>query len=455
MKQRRLPQSTKHRELTNPFVLNAKPPEGKLKAIYRDTLAKNLALQVTATINRETGEKTYARSYVFVYKGRQKVRSANGNEYFPVKWMGLGSIHDKSLAEAREKAKEYRRQLVDGVDPFIYREATKPVVLHALRVVAMMYHEAHKNEWSNERYQRQWLSQLEQHIFAPPDNKNPLGDMPINHITTAEAHAALKGLWQKSPKTANDLRGRLEQIWYYAKAMKWVVGENPFIMKGNLQPLLADISKRDVEHQPSLPYEQLPQFMVLLAKEDDLAARAVEFGIRTNLRTEPVINARWPDINLAMATWTVPARYVKGKKGQRQPFLCPLSPQCIKLLEGLPSYKRRNEPNAFVFAHADGKRIGMTAMLNYVDRYGLVDPRELDADGNPKPITMHGFRSSFADWAYDTTDYTEAVIEPAMQHVVTKKVKAAYRRGDAFMQRQSLMCDFSNYLDSGKKKGGA
>jgi hypothetical protein len=116
MKQRSLPQNTKHRELTNPFVLKAKPPEGKLKAIYRDTLVKNLALQVTATINRETGEKTYARSYVFVYKGRQKVRSANGREYFPVKWMGLGSIHDKSLAEAREKAKEYRRQLVDGVD---------------------------------------------------------------------------------------------------------------------------------------------------------------------------------------------------------------------------------------------------------------------------------------------------------------------------------------------------
>jgi integrase len=432
------------KELKDTTVRTAKPPAGKPKVLIRDTLARNLALQVTATANA-TGQTTYARSYVFIYKARKKITSTNGKSYFPARCMGLGSVQDVSLSEARENARTLRLQLLGGTDPMAARVARRPQGLHTLKVVAKEYYDAHRGEWSNPRYVKDWWTGLEKHISGP------LGDWDVAQITTGDFLHVIRPLWQVSPKMANEIRGRLEKVWNSAKALKWVSGENPFLWRGNLDALLADVAKREIAHHPSLPYEQLPAFLADLDM-DHVIACAVAFCIRTAVRSDAVIDARWPHINLTTGIWTVPAVNNKGTRGQRTEFKCPLSPRCIALLKSLPSYARRKE-GGYVFTWEDGTRIGQNSMLEHIQVLGYVDPKQLDADGKPRVITMHGFRSTFTDWAYDSGNYPDSIIEMALQHAIKSNVVAAYRRGSAFNIRQSLMADWNNYCD--RKKGGA
>lgn len=206
-------------ELTEDFAKTATPGDGKTKAVFRDNLVQNLALQVTCTPNPDPKLTTYSRAYVFVYKGREKITSITGIDYFPKKWMGLGSVHEVSLEDARSKAREYREQLLAGVDPFLYRDARNPVA-HTLRVVARLYYEE-----SSEPNKARWWMQLEQYVFA---DRRSLGDRPIKQIKPSDACKALAPIFMAAPKNANRIRARLEKIWNFAKKLKWTSGDNPF-----------------------------------------------------------------------------------------------------------------------------------------------------------------------------------------------------------------------------------
>jgi integrase len=384
--------------------------------LHRDAEKPHLYLQVTGA----------ARSWVFIYKNRHTNLSEAGIAYRRKRTMGLGSARVLTLAKAREQAQTYNEVLLAGGDPIQHRAAQRPTARPTFSEVAKMFYDAHKEEWHNLRYRKLWWSQLETHILPR------LGDIPINTIATGDVLTALKPIWSEVMKTADDLRRRGASVWDYAKALKWVVGDNPFAWETNLKPLLADAATRESKHFTSLPWPQVPGFMAELRAQPGIHARAVEFGIRTNLRTDAVINARWRDIDLVNAVWTVPKEFVKGRRGKRKEFKCPLTAPCIALLEALPSTREADER---VFPG-----LGRSSLLHYVKRF-----KRMDADG--KAITIHGFRSSFRTWAGEMAVYPREIIELAMQHVVAGKVEASYWRGDAFSMRMSLMADWSAFCD--------
>jgi integrase len=410
--------------LSTPFeVQAAKPglhPIAKVLAERRQkllTTIPHLYLQVTDTA---------ARSFVFIFKNRHTSLSEAGKAYRRKRYMGLGSARMVTLASVRDAAEGYNAVLEAGGDPIQHRAAQRPVARPTFAEVAKMFYDAHKEEWHNLRYRKLWWSQLETHLLPA------LGLMPIDTIVTGDALAALTPIWSAMMKTADDLRRRGASVWDYAKALKWVSGDNPFAWETSLKPLLADTATRESENFVALPWKEVPGFMAELRAQPDIQASAVEFAIRTNLRTNAVISARCRDIDLVTGVWTVPKEFIKGKKGKRKEFKCPLSARCIALLEPLLSNRY---PDERVFPG-----LGRTSLLHYIQRF-----KRVDADG--KPITVHGFRSAFRDWAGEMTVYPREIIEFAMQHVVAGKVEASYRRGDAYSMRMSLMGDWSAFCD--------
>jgi integrase len=357
------------------------------------------------------------RSWVYRYMVKGRARQ-----------MGIGSCDVVTLAEAREKVIDLRRQLAAGIDPIEHRKATaEPTIERTLEYVTRLYHGAHKAEWGNERFQRQWLTDLERHIFPA------IGRMPIYEIKTGDVFQALKPVW--TLKSAPLWRGRIEAVWNSAKPLGWVSGDNPAQWKGNLQPLLSDV-RADQKHQPALSWRQMSAFMAHLRADPTLTARALEVTILTVLRAGAVLPARWGEFDLILGMWVVPACRMKGKKGKRVDFRVPLSARVLEILRALPSYAERT-PDALVFA-ADGKPIAANAMLNLLGRFRLKDT-------TGEPIVVHGFRSSFRDWAEEETTYSRTAIELAMQHKFGGKVETSYRRGDVFGQRMALMEDWSSY----------
>jgi integrase len=257
------------------------------------------------------------------------------------------------------------------------------------------------------------LSALRDHVFPR------LGQLPVAEIDETAVLSTLKPLWHTKTSTAKRMRSRIEQVLDYATAAKYRSGDNPARWE-ILKHLLArpDRIKR-TQHLPALPYAELPAFMARLGPVPGVDARALEFAILTAARSREVIGARWAEIDFEKAVWVIPAARMKGRKEHR----VPLSARALTLLKEL--YVEDN--NAFVFIGArPGRPIGHVQMLRAL--------RGLEAHA-----TVHGFRSTFSDWAHETTSYPNHVIEQALAHVVGTAVERAYRRGDLFAKRGKLM----------------
>ncbi len=258
---------------------------------------------------------------------------------------GLGSLDLVSLAEAKELILKNRKLLHAGQDPM-----AKAATLSTFIEVARQYYDAHQAESGSDRYRKQWWGQMDKHIFPH------IGGTPIDQIPPLVL-PVLKPLWGKL-QYAPVLRGRIEAVSDYAKAGKLVKGENPAVMKGNLAHLLGDTAQiHQTEHYPALPFARMPSFMAMLRQVDSIDARALEFTLLTNVRTNATLGARWTEIDLELATWVIPADRVKGRRAKRQPFRVPLSGRVIAILESLPRY------GEFVFSRPDGKPLGENAML--------------------------------------------------------------------------------------------
>ena len=234
--------------------------------------------------------------------------------------------------------------------------------------------------------------------------------------------------WEARPETASRLRGRIEAVLDWATARGYRSGDNPASWKtiGKVLPARGAIAK--VEHHPALPFAQVNQFLVDLGKREGMAARALEFCIVTAARTGEVVGATWDEVNLSTGVWTIPAGRMKANKEHR----VPLAPRVIELLSGL--YRERD--NNFIFIGAQRAGLSNMAMATVLQRMGRHD------------ITVHGFRSTFRDWAAEMTNYPNHVIEMALAHAVGDKVEAAYRRGDLFDKRRKLMEAWARYCMS-------
>ena len=252
-----------------------------------------------------------------------------------------------------------------------------------------------------------------------------LGKLPVAAIDKALVLKAIEPIWYTKTETASRVRGRIEAVLDFAKTRGYRTGENPATWDGNLvHALPARNTIAKVQHHAALPFAELPDFMAQLAAREGIAARALEFAILNASRTGEVICSRWSEIDLDAKLWTIPAGRMKAKKEHR----VPLTGRSLEILKALP------REGDFVFPGGrKGVSISNMAMAEVLKRMGWFD------------ITVHGFRSTFRDWAAERTNYPNHVVEMALAHVVGNKVEAAYRRGDLFAKRARLMGDWAKY----------
>ena len=350
------------------------------------------------------------KSWVFRYKEAGKLRV-----------MGLGPLHTISLADAREKARECRKQRLEGKDPIEERKVGRAAArLDAAKVITFKecaegYIAAHKAAWRNAKHAYQWPATLNTYVYPH------FGALSVQSVDVTLVMKALEPIWSAKPETASRVRGRIESIIDWATARGYRHGENPARWRGHLENLLANRRKiRRVEHYPALPYAEIGTFMAELRRQDGVGARALEFAILTAARTGEVIGAMWGEINMADRLWIVPAERMKAGKEHR----VPLADAAIAILEKMQTIGS----GASVFPGGRrGRPLSGMAMLMLLRRMGYGD------------LTVHGFRSTFRDWTAECTTFATEVAEMALAHTVSDKVEAAYRRGDLFQKRSQIM----------------
>lgn len=342
--------------------------------------------------------------------------------------MGLGATHTVSLAEAREKARQQRALLLEGVDPIEARNASKRTASAATAKAltfdecAERYIAAHEPGWRNAKHGDQWRNTLS--AYASPI----IGKLDVAEVDTGLVMKVLEPIWTKVPESASRLRGRIESILAWATVRGYRKGDNPAQWRNHLDQLLPGRLKvRARDHHAAMPYARMGEFMKALREQDNMSARAVELIVLTAARTSEVFNARWLEFDLDLAVWTVPAERMKAHKEHR----VPLSPVAVKMLKKLQEV---TGCESYVFPGAkEGKPLSNMAGLKLLQRMGHGD------------ITVHGFRSTFRDWAAERTNYPREVAEAALAHTVADRVEAAYRRGDLFEKRRRLMNDWATY----------
>ncbi|WP_321942755.1 tyrosine-type recombinase/integrase [Paraburkholderia tropica] len=341
--------------------------------------------------------------------------------------MGLGPVHTIGLAEARVLALDCRRLLLAGTDPLDARNAERAAQRVAesndvtFQHCAEKYIEAHRAGWKNAKHADQWTNTLTTYAY-PVFNPRP-----VSVIDTALVMRVLEPIWTTKTETASRLRGRIESVLDWATVRGYRSGENPARLKGHLDTLLPKRSRvQKVEHHPALPYTELPAFMNKLRAGEGIAARALELLILTATRTNEVIGATWQEFDLSEGVWAIPAERMKMGKEHR----VPLSIRALALVKAQHEVTRGD----YVFPGArDKKPLSNMAMLQLLERMKRDD------------ITVHGFRSTFRDWAGETTHYPREVCEAALAHGIKDKAEAAYARGDLFAKRAVLMQDWANF----------
>ena len=253
----------------------------------------------------ETGTK----SWLFRYQKDGRARH-----------MGLGALHTVSLAEARDRARQARQLLLDGIDPIEARNAARLAARAeaakglTFRDCALRYIKAHEAGWRNPKHRAQWRATLETYAFPY------FGDLSSAAVDTGLVLKALEPIWTAKPETASRVRGRIESVLDWAAARGYRQGENPARWRGHLDKLLPARRKvRAVKHHAALPWSDLPGFMADLRQREGIAARALAFAILTAARTGEVIGARWDEFDLAERLWTIPGERMKAGKPHRVP----------------------------------------------------------------------------------------------------------------------------------------
>jgi integrase len=333
--------------------------------------------------------------------------------------MGLGSYDEGvSLADARAARDEARRVLRSGRNPIeAKREAGRVVAKPTFGEIADALLETKASEWRNEKHREQWRLALVETAAA-------LRSRRVDEIDTEAVLAVLKPLWTEKPETASRVRGRIEAVLDAATAQGHRTGDNPARWRGHLSHLLPKRAKLSRGHHAAMAYADVPAFLARLREDENTAARALEFCILTAARSGEVYGARWPEIDLAEKVWTIPAERMKAGRAHRIPL-------CDRALAILEAVKPLRMGDLVFPSRRQGKPLSHVAMAKVLARMGV--------DG----ATVHGFRSSFRDWAGNETHFPREVAEAALAHVVGDAAEQAYRRGDALEKRRALMKDWA------------
>jgi len=365
--------------------------------------------------------------FMFKFQGRQRE-------------MGLGSAATVTLAEARRKAEEARRQLAAGVDPLdAKKEAEREQRAPTFGAFVDDYLATMRSSWRNDKHAAQWAMTLgrardKEGKLTKRGYCLGLANLRLDEITTDDILKELRPIWSTKPETASRVRGRIELILDAARAAGYRDGPNPALWRGHLA-LLLPRRTRLKRHYSAMPYSDVPAFVQRLRLVRGIGAWALEFAILTAARSGEVRGATWAEVDMAARVWTVAPSRMKAGKEHR----VPLSDRAVEILKLVAQLRTPGDDDALVFpGQKKGRPLSDMSLTAVMRRL---------VDGEYVP---HGFRSSFRDWAGDCTTHPREVIEAALAHVIGNKTEAAYRRSDAFEKRRQLMADWARYLENGE-----
>lgn len=343
--------------------------------------------------------------------------------------MGLGNYPGVTLAMAREKAREARELIRQGIDPIERQRAAQSALRAAVAAAltfkecAAKYIDAHEAGWKNVKHGQQWRNTLAQYAYPQ------MGDLLVRDVGLSHVLATLEPIWRTKTETASRLRGRIELVLDWAKARGYRDGPNPAQWRGHLDKLLPAPGKvARADHHPALPVPEVGAFMARLREAEGMGALALQFAILTATRSGEVRGATWAEIDRAAKVWTIPAGRMKAGKEHR----IPLSSAALAVLTKVGTLPKVAGSDPVFPAPRGGQLSDMT--LSAVLRRMKV------------PAVPHGFRSTFRDWSAERTSYPNEVCEMALAHAIGDKVEAAYRRGDLFEKRRLMMEEWAGFL---------
>lgn len=336
---------------------------------------------------------------------------------------GLGPVRDVSLADARILASDYRKMVRHGLDP-VKELGLRRKAAPSFETVARDCYDAMKGGWKNQRH-ASWLSSLENHVFPI------IGKTPIDEIDSTTVLGVLEPVWTTIPDTARRILQRIGTVLDYAHIKGFVPEEI------SLRSVTRGLPRqtRKVTHREAMPYADVPAFMKkLLALANSTGRDALKLTVLTAVRSNETRFATWGEFDLDAGVWSIPAARMKMK----EPHVIPLALPAVALMRRLASERIALDgevaPEALVFTHARGKAISDMTMLKVL--------RDMKFVG----ITVHGFRSTFTDWAAEQTEFPKEIADKALAHTVPNAVEAAYRRTDFFDKRRTLMNQWAAFV---------
>jgi integrase len=343
--------------------------------------------------------------------------------------MGLGGVASLTLAKARQQSAALRALVQAGLDPLAVRDGEREE--RRRKAAEAQPFGAFADAWfeesvapglSNAKHRDQWRMTLREYCA-------PIRSKPIAEVATADVLKVLKPIWTTRPETAQRLRGRIERV-LDAATVTGARGDsaNPARWRGHLDKLLSRQAKLTRGRHAAMPWNEVPAFIKALRERPALAARALEFIVLTASRAGEVLEARWCEIDLDAAVWTVPAARMKARKEHR----VPLSAAALALLGGVRPITG-GAPDALVFPGRTGRALSLAALEAVRERMGVVG------------VTTHGFRSSFRDWAGEATNAPREIAEACLAHEIGNAVERAYRRGDALEKRRTLLEQWADF----------
>lgn len=356
---------------------------------------------------------------------------ANGKRYWLLRVQvdgrrrefGLGSAQRVSLAEARLKATEARSQYQSGIDPVAAKKAARigSTGIPTFREASIAVHAEHAPGWRNAKHTAQWLSTLQRYAYPS------IGEKPVNEIDGPEIRDLLAKIWLAKPETSRRVRQRIGTVldWAHAKGYRETEAPMRSISKG-----LPRQPKKN-NHFAAMSYIELPAFMEKLNETDTMGRLALRFTILTAARSGEVRGAKWSEIDKEQGLWAIPAERMKAGREH----IVPLSHEALRVLS-LAQQMKSGLKNAPVFHGKQGKTLSDMTMTKVLRDMGL-----------PK-ITVHGFRSTFRDWAAEQTDMPGEVVEAALAHTIRNRVEAAYRRTNFLEKRWSLMNEWAKFCEA-------
>ena len=335
--------------------------------------------------------------------------------------IGVGSASKVPLSKARERARQIREWVEDGLDPVF--EKRKAVGIPTFKEASKKVVDLHRKTWRNEKHEAQWLRTLE--MFAWPT----LGDIRVSEITGPMVRNVLAEIWLTKPETARRVRQRIGAVldWAYASGYREAEAPMRSISKG-----LPRQPKKGDRHFAAMPYSEVAEFITRLKQRESFSRLALRFAILTAARSGEVRGATWDEVDFDAALWTIPADRMKAKREH----VVPLSEPALSVLRRCRQL--RSDDERLIFPGSSPKQSMSDMTLTKL-------MRELKA-----PFTVHGFRSSFRDWTSEETDVQGEVAEAALAHTVTNKTEAAYRRGNLLEKRRTLMNEWAVYCTSSK-----